>query len=60
VKRRQLVGYREIEALEGSLNTYLKYLITLSFFAEYFYIFWIKHGKCAKDIESLTKRNNKP
>lgn len=48
-----------MKAAEGSLNTYLEYLITLSLFAEYFYIFWIKRGKCAKGIKSLTKGSAK-
>jgi hypothetical protein len=59
VKRCQLVARRKGEAVEGSLNTSLEYLMTLSLFVKYFYIFWIKRSKCAKDIESFAKGNNK-
>jgi hypothetical protein len=59
VKSCQLVVRRQREAAEGSLNTYLEYLMTLSLFAEHFYISWIKRSKCAKDIESFAKGNNK-
>jgi hypothetical protein len=50
---------RKQKAVERSLNTYLEYLITLSLFAEYLYIFWIKGGKCAKGIKSFAKGSAK-
>ena len=59
VKHCQLVMRRKEKDAEGSLNTYLEYLITLNLFAEYFYIFWIKHSKCAKGIESFAKGSTK-